>query len=815
MVQSVFIKEVTGPIKNLTTPTPNIITTVEFATAKNANDVQAIVGLKSGEVVDYYKLQPGILVTLTSNTEGNVVFTRNLDLTPLKFENNEFSVIPGATNLSYTEFTPLSGERAMINEKPYTFASLQYVDKNGLLNKIIGYTMKSGENTIFNGELLQFKPKGVSILFDGAGRDPFKLVKLVGDSLGVKSLQTSVFGGIAVGLVIQYLYNRFHTIQLPQVISFFGGKRFVAIVTIPAMALLAFAFLIVWPWIGIGLNAFGTAIGSVPGGAESLIFGYVERALIPFGLHHVFYAPLWYSSAGGDLNTQLAEFLRDHPGITQGADLKNLINIVAEHPDKYQGDSTTALSLLSFQHDTLSYTSKDGKTVTLPLFEFLAKELKFKIGRFADGKFSIMMFGLPAAAAAMVLAAPKENRKVALGTVVPAAFTSFITGVTEPIEFTFLFLSPFLFWGFHSIMAAFSFMFANLAGVHVPMAFSGGVLDLVSYGIIPFAKGTNFYWVLVVGLAYAPIYLAVFYFYIKWKDLATPGRGGNTKLFTKADYLASKNETATASAGVDPKALAIVMAYGGLDNITAFNNCASRLRYDVKDASLVSEEKLKAAGAFGVKVEGNNHVQAIFGPAAEQLNAKIKSQREAIAKYLASEQKTEELEVKAEVAMMEDEKSPLLEPVKVQTVARGELIKLEDVKDEVFSSKALGEGFAVKFDASETGNVYSPVDGRVTMVFPSKHAVGIETAEGVQILLHIGINTVELNGEGFDMLVEVDQMVKAGDLVAKVDLKVLEAKGLVSDVICIVLREGAYKDFTITSNKTNIDSTTELIGEVK
>ncbi len=511
---------------------------------------------------------------------------------------------------------------------------------------LIGYLVFSSVQSVFITDV----ENGVTILFSGAGRDPAGLKGLVGGAMGFRALQTSVFGGIAVGLTVQYLYNRFHTIQLPQMISFFGGKRFVALITIPAMALLAFVFLIFWPWIGIVLNLFGASLAKVPYGFESFIFGYIERSLIPFGLHHVFYAPLWFSSAGGDAGATIVDWAKDQgiEVVTKTAEaanqtqviyevvakaqtmpsdsLKELLIDITKNKDKFVGDSTASLTLLGAPN-TIDYTV-DGKEFSIPLFTFLENH-GFKVGRFADGKFSGMMFGLPAAAAAMIMAAPKENRKVAAGTVIPAAATSFVTGVTEPIEFTFLFLSPLLFWGFHAFMMALSFMFANLAGVHIPMAFSGGVLDLLIYGAVPVQKGTNFWWVLVVGLAYVPIYYFVFLFFIKWKNLETPGRGTNTKLFTKSDYLARKDKAKSASS-VDPQVLAIVDGYGGIDNITNFNNCASRLRYDIKDLSLVDEQKLKAAGVVAIKVEGQHHVQAILGPIAEQMNAKINSQRDLI-----------------------------------------------------------------------------------------------------------------------------------------------------------------------------------------
>ncbi|QZE12459.1 PTS transporter subunit IIABC [Mycoplasma sp. Ms02] len=663
--------------------------------------------------------------------------------------------------------------------------------------------------------LLNLQVTGYNVLFSGLGRDAEVLKSTVGSTLGFTSLQTSVFGGLTVGLIVQYLYNRYHTIQLPGMFSFFGGKRFVAIVTVPAMAVLAFVFLLLWPWVGVGLSAFGNVLGKVPLGIESFIFGFMERSLVPFGLHHAFYSPLWYSNAGGDLNSALQTWTTNKEVVVSNfdANLMRLIKEVAEEPSKFVGDSTMSNSLLKFP-DTVSFTKTVNgvsEKVTLPLFTFVAQELGVKVGRFMDGKFSFMIFGLPAAAAAMVMAAPKENRKVALSAVVPSAVTSLVTGVTEPIEFTFLFLAPYLFWGFHAFFCAVSFMAANIAGVHVPMSFSGGLLDLTIYGAVNVAKGTNFYWSLLIGLVYVPVYFFGFWFFIKKFNLETPGRGSNTKLFNKKDFLAKKD----GSEEVDPRALAVVQAYGGLSNITAFNNCASRLRYDVVDSALVDEAALKAAGATAIKIEGKKHVQAIFGPAAEQLNTKIKASREAIAAWEAKGNKLE-APVQEEQVASQESSDVLSNPVVVSAVTDGKLLSIESIQDGVFSEKMMGEGFAMDFsENAKTGMVYAPVSGKLTVLFDSKHAYGIETSEGVQVLVHIGIDTVTLNGKGFKTELKVGDEVKAGDLLAQVDLAVLKEHNLKSSPIVVVLSESTHKDVTFVKEADQELSVKESVLEVR
>ncbi|MXR39562.1 PTS sugar transporter subunit IIABC [Mycoplasma sp. MF12] len=708
------------------------------------------------------------------------------------------------------------------------FVAIQSVFISDVTKEIINETTNKKE----------IKKIGVEILFQGAGRDPGGLSQLVGSSLGFKSLQTSVFGGLAVGLTVQYLYNRFHTIQLPQMLSFFGGKRFVSLITIPTMALLAFVFLIFWPWVGVALNLFGTSLAKVPYGLESFIFGYIERSLIPFGLHHVFYAPLWYSPAGGDAGATITNWALNegievvaHDGnafeivskgtTVAGDSLQKILKAIAENKDKFVGDSTGSTHLLKFAN-TIDYT-KDGKEFSIPLFSFLANN-GFKVGRFTDGKFSGMMFGLPAAAAAMIMAAPKENRKVATGTVVPAAATSVVTGVTEPIEFTFLFLAPMLFWGFHAFMMATSFMIANLAGVHIPMVFSGGALDLLMYGIIPVQKGTNFWWTFLVGLAYAPIYYFVFLFFIKWKNLETPGRGENIKLFTKADYIARNEQTK--GKNIDPQALAIIQGYGGIDNITIFNNCASRLRYDVKDLALVDEKKLKAAGAVAIKIEGQHHVQAIMGPVAEQLNAKINSQRELI-KSLSQSEISNILEHSPK-KVGSDSKNQLKTdckcgeeicrcniPQNIFAPATGELIELSAVKDGVFSEKKLGKGFAIRVGKTGKIDIFAPISGYVSMAFETKHAFGFTSHdESTQILIHMGIDTVDLEGQGFEAFIKTGQKIRAGDKVANVDLDYLSNSGITNtDIIVVLLHESSQKDFKFVIKPQKINSLPVLVGK--
>ncbi len=448
-----------------------------------------------------------------------------------------------------------------------------------------------------------------------------KLFALQTSVLGITTLNTSIFGGIIVGLIMSWAYKRFHVVELPNIISFFGGKRFVAFVGIILMIPLAFAFLLIWPWIGIGLAYFGEQSGKVAG-LDSFIFGFVERALIPFGLHHVFYAPLWYSSAGGDFSQSIEKFKTAGGVITMlGDKAGNIEDLISKMGDKTQGDSFIWIQVSGLDFNEITYTMSGGESKTLPVFDFFSKELGIKLGRFMQGKFSFMQMGLPAAGAAMIMAAPKQNRKEAIAIIVPAALTSFLTGITEPIEFTFVFLAPILFWGFHCLMAATSFFLMNIFGAHVGMTFSGGFIDAVIYGMIPMAKGTEWYWIYVIGLVFAPIYYFVFLFYIKKFNVPTPGRVKNSKLFTKSDYKKAKSSKISTLKNEEIKS--IVRALGGKTNIVKTSNCATRLRYDLKDTSKINEDQLKKYGIVAVMKISKKHAQIIVGPKASTLNSKI------------------------------------------------------------------------------------------------------------------------------------------------------------------------------------------------
>lgn len=390
-----------------------------------------------------------------------------------------------------------------------------------------------------------------------------------GSVLGITSLEMGVFGGIIVGLGVAWLHNRFYKIELPTALSFFGGTRFIPIISTLAYILVGVIMYFVWPLVQTGIHALGNLV-TRSGYAGTWIYGIIERALIPFGLHHVFYLPFWQTGLGG---TMIIDGVR-----VAGA--QNIFFAQLASPE------TTRFSV--------------------------------EACRFMSGKFPFMMFGLPGAALAMYQCAKSEKRKVAGGLLFSAALTSFLTGITEPLEFTFLFVAPALYI-VHCIFAGLSFMLMHILNVAVGMTFSGGLIDLVLFGVLPGNAKTNWIYVVLVGIVYFVIYYLLFSFLIKKFDFKTPGRediGMETKLYTKKDYQEAKNNKDNS------RAEEILSGLGGRENIKDLDCCATRLRVTVNNPSEVNDAVLKGTGASGVIKKGNG-IQIIYGPKVTVIKSEL------------------------------------------------------------------------------------------------------------------------------------------------------------------------------------------------
>ena len=511
-----------------------------------------------------------------------------------------------------------------------------------------------------------------------------------------------VFGGIIVGLGVAALHNRFYTIELPSALAFFSGSRFVPIISTVVYVLVGIVMFFVWPVVQNGIYALGGLVTGT-GYLGTLIFGIIKRALIPFGLHHVFYLPFWQTGVGGSMEVA-------------GKMIEGGQNIFfAQLADP---------STVHFSADACRYFS---------------------------GEFIFMIFGLPGAALAMYQTAKPEKKKQAGGLLLSAALACMATGITEPLEFSFLFVAPMLF-AVQVILAGAAYMIAHILNIAVGLTFSGGLLDLFLFGILQGNAKTSWLRIIPVGIIYFLLYYGIFKFLILKFDLKTPGREDEdteTRLYTKADYNAAKE---TGVKGAEVSAL-ITAGLGGKANIEDVDCCATRLRCTIKDPEKVQEALLKQSGSRGVILKGKG-IQVIYGPQV----AVLKTNLEAFLQTSAADQ------VNSQVSSGEEIKSPM----------NGTVIPLSEVPDAVFSSEMLGKGFGV--EPSE-GKAYAPVDGEVTTVFDTKHAIGLMSKHGVELLIHIGMDTVKLNGKGFDVKVKTGDQVKAGDLLAEFDMDLIKGEG--------------------------------------
>ena len=544
--------------------------------------------------------------------------------------------------------------------------------------------------------------------------------------LGITTLQMGVFGGIVVGLGVAALHNKFYKIELPQVLAFFGGTRFVPIVSSIVYLVVGIAMFYIWPVVQNGIAALG-ALVLASGYAGTFIYGLLERALIPFGLHHVFYMPFWQTAVGGT-------------AIIDGVTVTGAQNIFfAELASK----STTVFSVSAT--------------------------------RFMAGKFPFMMFGLPGAALAMYQCAKPEKKKAAGGLLLSAALTAFLTGITEPLEFTFIFVALPM-YAVHCVLAGLSFMLMHILNVGVGMTFSGGLIDLVLFGVMQGNAKTHWVWVVVVGAVYFVLYYIIFRFMISKFNYKTPGRDDaeEVKLYTRADVNARNAASgSTAPAGNDPVSALIVEGLGGAANLSDVDCCATRLRCTVKDAALVKQDVLKASGASGVICKGNG-VQVVYGPKVAVIKAKLEDYLENAPKTSAATAAPAPTTAPAAPATAPATPAAAAKDTVLSACLNGTVVPLAEVKDEAFASGALGDGIAIE---PIDGELVAPADGEISSTFETHHAVGMTTVDGAELLMHIGIDTVKLGGKHFTYLVNEGDKVKKGQPLIRFELEAIKAEG--------------------------------------
>jgi len=592
---------------------------------------------------------------------------------------------------------------------------------------------------------------------------------------GIQTLQMGVFGGILVGLGVAALHNRFYKIELPNALSFFGGSRFVPIISTVTYVGIGILMYFIWPAVQNGIFALGGLVTGT-GYFGTLIFGIIKRALIPFGLHHVFYMPFWQTAVGGTMMVD--------GNLIQGGQNIFFAQLASSDVTHFSADAT----------------------------------------RYFSGEFIFMIFGLPGAALAMYRCAKPEKKKAAGGLLLSAALACMFTGITEPIEFSFLFVAPMLF-AVQVILAGSAYMVAHILNIAVGLTFSGGLLDLVIFGVLQGNAKTSWLRIIPAGIVYFLLYYFLFSFLIKKFDLKTPGREDDdeeTKLYTKADVNARRTEAKEGESGSqaenskDSRSAAIAMGMGGRNNITSVDCCATRLRCSIADSSLVDEKLLKSTGAVGVIVKGQG-IQIIYGP---QVTV-IKSELEA---YLAEEHEEDTAEAtdgaenmgtkvtaETEASVNLAESKNIAENVhKLYSPFQGVLKPITEAPDEAFASKAMGDGYLVM---PENGTVVAPEDGEVMFVFPSKHAIGLKAADGTEYLLHIGVDTVKLNGEGFTVFVSDGQKIKKGEKLMEFDPAYIREHA-VSDA-CIVIFTGLTEGESLSLEGEKQVKRLELIGQIR
>lgn len=666
---------------------------------------------------------------------------------------------------SFTNPTTLEtyGLTGIIREGGVLYTILDIMSKTGsivfdnlallfAMGVAIGMAKKEKEVAALSGAIAYLiMNTAISTLISAKGGIEAMAANSTTSSLGITTLQMGVFGGIIVGLGVAALHNRFYRIQLPQVLSFFGGTRFVPIISSVVYLIAGILMFYIWPVVQNGISQLGQLVLE-SGYAGTWIYGIIERALIPFGLHHVFYMPFWQTELGGAM-------------IIDGVTVQGAQNIFFAE-----------LASKSTEHFSVSAT------------------------RFMSGKFPFMIFGLPAAAFAMYRAARPEKKKTAGGLLLSAALTSMLTGITEPLEFTFLFVAPAI-YAVHCVLAGLSYMLMHIFNVGVGMTFSGGAIDLTLFGILQGNEKTNWIWIVIVGLAYAVVYYFVFYFMITKLNLKTPGReadGEETKLYTRSDMNTKKETTEKSNAESERVSALILKGLGGRSNISDIDCCATRLRVTVMNPDLIKDSLLKESGASGVIHKGNG-VQIIYGPQVSVIKSALED--------FLEKPDSDNAEAMQDITFARNTAHPETTDRKAENSKNtitlsahmnGRFVPLENVQDEAFSSKVLGEGAAIE---PEEGKLYSPCDGKVEMVFDTGHAVSLVSENGCEILLHIGIDTVKLNGRFFKTHVSDGQEIHKGDLLISFELDEIRKAGYQTTTPMIICNTDDYETVEIVSTE--------------
>ncbi|PZO97379.1 MAG: PTS N-acetylmuramic acid transporter subunit IIBC [Corynebacterium urealyticum] len=557
----------------------------------------------------------------------------------------------------------------------------------------------------------------------------------------------NVLFGILAGVMAAWVYNRFHGTKLPDFLAFFSGRRLVPILTAVIAMVISGILYFVWPFIYNALFNFGTSIQGL-GAAGAGIYGVANRLLIPTGLHHALNSVFWFDVIG--IN-DIGNFQAGQKTIEAAAAATS----AADCPGMWANGQCTVEGV---------------------------------VGRYQAGFFPVMMFGLPGAALAMYLRADKKKRKVVGSLMAAGALASFFTGVTEPLEFSFMFVAPLL-YVVHALLMGLSVFIASAMEWTAGFGFSAGFVDMLLSSQNPLAN--KWYMLLVMGVGFFLLYFVIFYFLIGWLNLKTPGRGEDDAV---ADHM---EDSAAGDDKIATDAARIIEGLGGKDNIDSLDYCTTRLRVGVKERALVDDSLIKRAAVSGVIHPSEKSVQVIVGPAVQFMYDEVSHQLRHGSPALATARATTTGAASVPASTVAGEAaSTAVAAVKVHTPFAGDVVPLSQVPDASFAQGMVGEGFAVMPDAVDAFDVCAPVDGTITMVFKTRHAFGMKTADGLDLLIHIGIDTVELKGEGFTALAKKGDTVTAGTPIIAVEAQKLRERGvnLITPVVCPTAKQVAGVD---------------------
>lgn len=654
------------------------------------------------------------------------------------------------------------------------------------------------------------------------------LTELMGTSLGIPVLQTSIFGGILVGALTSLIYNKISKVKLPSALEFFSGVRLVPFVLIPSMFLLSVVICLFWPWVGQGILFLGEQIQSAPYGTDGLLYGILGRALMPFGLHHIPIVLAFQTPFGGSLSKVALENGLAQVGILNTDPI--YINIISQFDTFAKGNATIDGDqqiwnfINGLPYNTLP-TATGGKE---QIFEWFKTYTGVYAGRFTQDypTYLGLCIGI---GAAIIVTAEKQNRKQVASVIGAAMFVAFLTGITEPLEFTFLFCAPWLYYLAYVPLSGFSYMFMELLHAHVGVGFARGFVDLMIYGAIPVLKGTNFWWAFVLAVAEGLFIFGIFWICIKKFDLPTPGRKDNPMtLMSKKEYneLKSSEPGQTNVQGKD-RIMAIINLLGGRENIEDVAACATRLRVSVKSNKNINGDAFTPLGSKGAIIKDGG-LQLIFGGEAsiiadeinEILDSGVEIKKVDIPtsketksdKHIESKQ-AQPITTSNNTSISKTKKTWLSEKRNVihdiYSPCTGTVNTIESLKDEVFSKKMVGDGIVID---CKDGIVRAPMTGKVVLATPFKHAYGIMNGTGAAVLIHIGVDTVKLEGYGLKSFVQKDQIVQKGDIIAKFDYNYIKKKGLDHRVIVLITGDSKFPIARKTDKQkvTNSDVVLEL-----